>query len=135
MKREVVNRRVVMCDFDEKITFTEVKYRWKYIAKQLWPGVRFRLHFEKSPGNRGFHFWAVADRDLLLRNDYYYNPAKFRILLAQCLMGSDIKRERANLARITAGIEDWNVLFATRRTSLHNIGKKSLTKRKGWLDL
>lgn len=131
MKRKIVNRRIVMCDFDEKITFTEVKYRWKYIARQLWPGIHFRLHFEKSPGGRGLHFWALANKNLNDFSDYKKAGAE-KILLTQCLMGSDIKRERANLARITAGIEDWNVLFSTKRVpvaSLHNVEKKSLTRK------
>lgn len=122
MTREKINRRVVMCDFDRRVDVKVLKIRWRYIADKLWPGVRFRLNYADSPSGRGVHFWAVAQGvDLADKHD---------ILLAQCLMGSDVKRERMNLKRISQGIRDWNVLFCTKRVSLHNSAKKHLTKRK-----
>lgn len=135
MKREMVNRRVVMCDFDEKVKLAEVRKRWRQIAGQLWPGVRFRTYSEKSPSGRGLHFWAVADKGLVVygSEDRWGKFERMGVLLAQCLMGSDIKRERANLARISAGVEDWNRLFSTKRVDLP-INRDGFSNKKSAID-
>jgi hypothetical protein len=99
-----------MVDLDRKITKTRLVKDFNFIGPALFPGYKWTFKYHVSPSGRGVHFIATAREGQRL-------PV-FRILLAQCLMGSDIGREKANLVRIRAGIKDWNRLFSTKRLDL-----------------
>lgn len=116
MKKKAINRSVdkraasIMVDLDRRITKANLVKAFAFIGPALFPGVQFTFNYRISPSGRGVHFWAIAQNVNKL-------PV-YRVLLAQCLLGSDIGRERANLVRIRAGIKDWNRLFSTKRLKL-----------------
>lgn len=107
----------VMCDFDSKKEKPEaLRRRFRWLAELMWgKEIKWRTFVKPSPSKRGWHFWAYPITSPETARIYW---SQTNILLLQCLMGSDIKRERMNFKRIRQGISDWNVLFSTRREKL-----------------
>lgn len=130
MNRLIVNTRMIMVDFDDqKLTPEQIRRRFRWVARKVMgPDLKIRwvTYVRPSPSGRGWHFWAKGYLPFGLRRLGWKNQ-----LLIQCLMGSDLGRERANLSRIRNGVEDWNRLFSTGRVSVKNckFGKLNYSER------
>lgn len=106
-----IKARMVMVDFDRREPSGKIFTRWAWLSQALWPGSVWNVEMERSPSGRGWHFWAAVLNKRKLNS--------MQVLLCQCLMGSDIGRERYNFTRIKAGEKDWNWLFSTKRKKLY----------------
>jgi hypothetical protein len=104
--------RMIMIDWDSKKFSKSMSDDFTRFSQILFPGVRWKsYHLERSPSGKGWHFYIEAlNRDRL---------CPFRTILLQCLLGSDIGRERANIDRLGQKVKDWNRLFSTKRMLLY----------------
>lgn len=100
----------IKLDFDFRVWVPEEKKLLRRMADLLWPKIKLRISWKISPSGRGYHFFAKPINRKGL--------GALKIMLCQALCGSDLGRERANLARWRYGTKNWNRLFSTKRIPL-----------------
>lgn len=106
-----MHKNYIMIDIDKRMGKKKLVDICQSVFRVLIPTRNIEMNIYRSPSGRGWH--VIASFQTRRPFD------DWKILLIQCLCGSDIKREWSNAMRIHSGIRIWNRLFATKRYHLN----------------